>query len=138
MVPGRPPPLTAAATEQTLCRLDDIPDGASRGFLRRRNTDRVFAVRQGEAVFVYRNACPHQWLQMELMRDRFLTGSGTEIMCYAHGARFEIRTGLCTAGPCQGERLIPVPCRIEAGTVFIAADPRLADPAGPGNPTPAA
>jgi nitrite reductase/ring-hydroxylating ferredoxin subunit len=112
-----PPPL--AAGEHLLCRLNDIPDGAARGFLRRRNSDAVFAVRQGEAVFVYRNACPHEWLEMELARDRFLTGSGAEIMCYAHGARFDIRTGLCTSGPCIGARLVAVTHRLEAGAVII-------------------
>jgi nitrite reductase/ring-hydroxylating ferredoxin subunit len=107
--------------EQLLCRLDDIPTGQSRGFIRRRNAHQVFAVRENDALYVYRNACPHQWLEMELARDTFLTRDGSQIMCYAHGAKFDIPTGLCTSGPCEGARLIPIPCRIEAGNVFIPA-----------------
>jgi nitrite reductase/ring-hydroxylating ferredoxin subunit len=112
-------PVFNPATEQLLCRLDDIPDGQSRGFLRRRNADLIFAVRQGDAVFIYLNACPHQWLEMELAKDQFLTASRVEIMCYAHGAHFDIRTGACTQGPCEDQFLIAVPHRIEDGLIVI-------------------
>jgi nitrite reductase/ring-hydroxylating ferredoxin subunit len=134
MVPARrPAPLSGEARqgpclhhpplpgEQYLCRLDEIPNGQSRGFIRQRNSEQVFAVRQNDTLYVYRNACPHQWLYMELARHKFLTRDGSEIMCYAHGARFDISTGLCTSGPCEGEHLIAIPHRIEAGNVFIPA-----------------
>ena len=47
--------------ETTLCALDDIPDGGSAGFVTALGERRaaVFAVRQGDAVFVYENSCPH-------------------------------------------------------------------------------
>lgn len=108
------------ACDDILCRLHDIPDGGSRGFLRRRSTDRIFGVRQAEQVFVYLNACPHQWLPMNLEQHRFLSADRTEIMCYAHGARFDIRSGICTHGACPGAALIRIACRIEDGQVVIS------------------
>ena len=46
--------------ERLLCRLEELADGASRGFLHQGNDDQVFAVRQGDKVFVWLNDCPHE------------------------------------------------------------------------------
>ena len=103
-----------------LCALDDLPDGQSRGLLRDGNDDQVFAVRRGDDVFVWLNDCPHNHRPLEYRQDRFLSADGQHIVCYAHSAHFDIRTGHCFAGPCEGDRLIPVACRIDAGAVWIA------------------
>jgi nitrite reductase/ring-hydroxylating ferredoxin subunit len=42
-------------------------------------------------------------------------------MCAAHGAIFEIETGICVAGPCPGARLRPLPVRLSSGLVDVAA-----------------
>lgn len=110
------------ATEQVLCRLDELPDGDSRGLLRQGNDDQVFVVRQGDEVFVWLNDCPHEHRPLEYRQDRFLSGDGGHIVCYAHSAHFDIRSGHCFAGPCAGQCLIPVPARIEHGSVLIPAD----------------
>jgi nitrite reductase/ring-hydroxylating ferredoxin subunit len=107
------------ATEQILCRLGDIADGKSKGFLPIMRDDRVLAVRRGDDVFVYMNSCPHEWVPMDLRKDYFLTGNGQEIMCYAHSAHFSIDSGVCTAGPCLNKELIKVPHRMEDGAVII-------------------
>ena len=45
---------------QFLCRLQDLPDGDSRGFdPLNRGQDSVLVVRRGRRVSVYRDACPH-------------------------------------------------------------------------------
>ena len=108
-----------AAGERVLCRLQDIPDGQSRGFLPVEREDRLFVVRRGESVRVYINSCPHNWRPLEFAQDRFLSADGREIVCYAHGAHFSIDTGVCTAGICEGEALIPVPVRVEDGNILI-------------------
>lgn len=106
-------------TEQVLCRLEDLPDGKSKGFLPVRREDRVFAVRKGDEVFVYMNACPHEWVAMDFRKDYFLSGNGEEIVCYAHNAHFTIENGFCTTGPCINKELIKVPLRIEDGAIII-------------------
>jgi nitrite reductase/ring-hydroxylating ferredoxin subunit len=104
---------------RALCRLDDIPDGNARGFLPVNHEDRVFAVRRGDSVRVYINLCPHNWRPLDYAPDRFLSGDGREIVCYAHGAHFAIDSGVCTAGVCEGESLIAVPARVENGIILI-------------------
>lgn len=107
--------------ERRLCRLDDIPDGASKGFLPRDGDDQIFAVRRGGEVVVYLNSCPHNWRPLEYQRDRFLSPAGDRIICYAHGAHFDIASGACFAGPCQGRSLVRVPVLVEDGAVWISS-----------------
>ena len=49
----------------------------------------------------------------------FLDQEGKNILCASHGAVFRIEDGVCTEGPCEGERLIAFPAQIEGGSVFI-------------------
>ncbi|MDZ5111371.1 Rieske (2Fe-2S) protein [Pseudomonas putida] len=107
--------------EQLLCRLEDVPDGGARGLLREGRDDRVFAVRQGNEIFVWLNDCPHNHRPLDYRQDKFLSGDNQHIVCFAHSAHFDIRAGRCFAGPCIGEHLTPVPSRVAAdGTVWIS------------------
>ena len=98
-----------------LCRRDDLPDGASRGFDPwGEGRDTLFVVRQGGRVHGWRDACPHYGAQfgpvpMAWRKDSYLNGDGTRIVCAAHGAQFDIATGICTLGPCLGQGLEAVP-----------------------------
>jgi len=111
-----------SALTRVLCRLEELPDGEARGFLPDAGEqDRVLVLRRGAAVYVYVNSCPHDRVPLEWAKDRFQSHSGGDIVCFAHGAHFDPASGVCTAGVCAGARLIPVPARIEAGEVLVAA-----------------
>lgn len=107
-----------------LCGLDEIPDGGSRGFdpPPGRFTG-LFAVRRGERVVVYLNACPHLGISLDIAPDRFLDARREHILCSTHGALFRIEDGFCLKGPCAGEHLTPVPARVVDGTVLIGPVP---------------
>lgn len=107
--------------EQLLCTLDDLADGSSRGLLRHGLDDQLCVVRQGDEVFAWLNSCPHERRPMEYRQDQFLSADGQHIICYAHSAHFDLRTGACFAGPCVGKSLTPVPIRIEDGKVWLVA-----------------
>lgn len=109
-----------AGERRALCRLDEIPDGGARGFAPSPGGfTGLFAVRRGEAVFVYVNACPHIGVPLDWAPDRFLSADGSQIVCATHGATFRIEDGVCTAGPCHGDRLELVPLSVEEGVVYI-------------------
>ena len=112
----------SSTAEQRLCHLDELPDGGSRGLLREGFEDKLCVVRLGQEVFAWLNDCPHEHRPMEYRQDQFLSGDGGHIVCFAHSAHFDIRTGLCFAGPCTGQSLIPVPVRIADGEVFIPTE----------------
>ena len=105
-----------------LCHIEDIPDGRARGFALPGKRRGVFAVRRGQQAYVYLNWCPHAGAELEYAKDRFLSADGERIVCFAHGAHFEVETGACVAGPCAGQSLRRLPTRIIEGSVLISAD----------------
>ncbi|MCC6716427.1 MAG: Rieske (2Fe-2S) protein [Acetobacteraceae bacterium] len=109
-----------------LCRLEDIPDGEARGFPPTAGGfTGLFAIRRGTTVFAYVNSCPHIGVPLDWAPHRFLTRDGQRIICATHGAEFRISDGLCTHGPCLGERLEQVMIDIEDGVVRVPADAGL-------------
>jgi len=110
-----------AVAPRTLCRLDEIPDGGARGLtLDGPGAIRdVFAVREGDEVWVYVNVCPHAGTPLDWKPNTFLDPSGTYIMCATHGALFQIEDGLCVGGPCKGDRLHRIPVTVRDGQVIV-------------------
>ncbi|WP_236552508.1 Rieske 2Fe-2S domain-containing protein [Belnapia sp. F-4-1] len=109
--------------ERVLCAAEEIEEGAARGFpaLPGRFTG-LFAVRKGGEVRVYVNSCPHIGLPLEPLPNRFLDTRKAHIVCAVHGARFRIEDGVCISGPCIGQELEMVPCRVEEGMLVVPAD----------------
>jgi len=109
---------------ERLCRIGDIPDPGAKGFAVRsgqRVVD-VFVVRAHGNCYGYINTCPHIGTPLDFLPDRFLTRDGREILCSTHGARFELRTGFCVAGPCRGRSLSHATVRVTDGWVEIEVD----------------
>ena len=77
------------------------------------------------------NRCPHLGLPLETFPDRFLNALGDELVCSAHGARFDA-TGHCLAGPCAGEALVPL--ELDARPRSRAEPPASETPAIGGRP----
>jgi len=44
---------------------------------------------------------------------------GRALICSTHGAIYEPATGLCTAGPCVGDRLTSLPLAVEGATLVV-------------------
>jgi nitrite reductase/ring-hydroxylating ferredoxin subunit len=104
-----------------LCNLNDIPGGDSRGFdPSNEGQDSVIVIRRGAEARVYRDRCPHQGNPMTGDKDKYLNAEKTEIVCWAHGARFAVDTGVCKFGPCVGESLQVLPYRIADGFLYLA------------------
>lgn len=119
MTPGAAPNRWAGTR---LCRVDDIPDGGTRGFELGTGMERLdlFVLRRGDAVIAYLNDCPHAGSPLDMPPDQFLTHDGRHILCHTHGALFRIEDGMCVSGPCLGRALTPVVVRIENGELLIA------------------
>ena len=108
---------------RALCRLDDLPDGGTRGFPPAQGGfTGLFALRRGERVQVWVNACPHLGVSLDWMPGQFLSADGTRIVCSTHGAQFRLDDGLCVKGPCQGDRLEAVPVEVRDGDVLVPDD----------------
>jgi nitrite reductase/ring-hydroxylating ferredoxin subunit len=96
-----------------ICSMNDIPNQKARGFqlmlVGEDGLSRawpIVIVRWGRQVFGYVNKCPHHGINLDWERNQFLDPAGIRLMCGKHGALFELDTGLCVEGPCQGSSLV--------------------------------
>jgi nitrite reductase/ring-hydroxylating ferredoxin subunit len=104
---------------ETLCHIDDIAEGQSRGFVLT-NKETVFAVKKDGCLFVYKNRCPHLGIELEWQEDQFLDNEGALIQCSTHGALFLIESGECISGPCVGKALQNIPYCIIDNKIVIS------------------
>ena len=89
-----------------LCSLEELEDGAARGFdLYGEGRDTFFIVRRGKSLNAYRNACPHQGASLPWRKNAYLDAKRTHIVCSAYGAQFDIDSGACVLGPALGQSL---------------------------------
>lgn len=104
-------------TTLPLCKLEDIPDGHSKGMTLQEKS--IIAVRQGNNIYLYENRCPHLGVPLEWQANQFLSPDRSMIQCNTHGALFSIDTGECISGPCLGEQLPAIQCHVSDGNVYI-------------------
>ena len=106
-----------------LCRLGELQDPGSRGVTVEQGgrLHEVFVVRRGKRVFCYLNSCPHTGSPLDWMPDQFLSLDKRHVQCATHAALFRIEDGLCIAGPCSGDALVPVPVVVEGDRVMLPA-----------------
>ena len=92
---------------KVLCRLDDIPDGGSKGFEIGEGPQafEFFVVRKGERLYAYENSCPH---------------TGGPLDWTPHGALFRFETGQCLVGPCIGDWLRALRVFIDGENIILA------------------
>jgi len=111
--------------ERVLCSLAELTAEGCRGFTIGAGhwPLRGLVVQTSAGVVAaYVNRCPHAGHGLNLRPHKFLTPDGSLIVCSSHGAVFEKATGVCVAGPCVGQGLLPVPVTVADGYVLLAAD----------------
>lgn len=113
----------AASSGSVLCRLEELQDPGSRGVTIEQGgrLHDVLVVRLGRQVFCYLNRCPHTGSPLDWLPDQFLSMDRQHIQCATHAALFRIEDGMCIAGPCSGDALLPVPVVLDGGRVILPA-----------------
>ena len=107
---------------QWRCDVGDLPPGRTAKF-RLTCGDRAlegFALNHDGRYHAYLNRCAHVGTPLDLWPNEFLTEDGREIVCATHGALYDPESGLCTAGPCAGDHLTPLPVRVEGRSVVVS------------------
>lgn len=119
-----------------ICETRDVQEEEVLGFtLARLNDDGVqqpwpiLITRKGGKYFGYENACPHEGTRLDTLPGEFMDEEGNFIACGKHRAMFDLDTGQCFIGPCQGKALSPLGLIIDDGDICIA-DARLTDEDG--------
>ncbi len=105
-----------------LCELAAIPDGEGREFVFGNSVSgvRVLIVRRGDRAWGYVNRCPHNYIPLNDMPDRFVSFDHEWIVCSTHGAVFRYEDGFCEDGPCQGRNLEALPILVENAAIVVA------------------
>ena len=99
--------------------LDDIPSKEI-VLIKKGRPYFAFVVKKAGQVFAYTNACPHQRRMLQMKQDVFLNKDKTYIQCSVHGAEFQIETGLCISGPCDGKELTSLKCEVVNDVVMVS------------------
>jgi len=85
-------------------RKSDLADGQILGLevTEGRANRRILVIRRGEEATAFENRCPHAGWPLDTFDGRFLTTEAGGLICAAHMAVFDARTGACLGGPGQG------------------------------------
>jgi nitrite reductase/ring-hydroxylating ferredoxin subunit len=109
-----------------ICRTVEIDDGQASGFVLMRAEESgeiapwpILITRKGKQFFGFENACPHEGSRLDTNPGEFLDDDGNFITCGRHRAQFDLDTGHCFIGPCQGQRLTPIKLVIDDGDVCV-------------------
>jgi nitrite reductase/ring-hydroxylating ferredoxin subunit len=68
----------------------------------------VLVMRDGDSLHAFLNRCPHAGWPLDTFDGRLLRTEKGDLICAAHMAVFDPRTGTCLGGPGQGRGLTPV------------------------------
>lgn len=68
----------------------------------------VIVTRINGEIHCYVNACPHQYLPLNYRSDSIISSDRNRLLCSAHGAAFDIKTGNCLTGDLDKLDAIPV------------------------------
>lgn len=98
-----------------ICADSEVADDQFREF--QLGEQPCFLFRRQGRLHAYRNQCPHLGIPLNWMPETFMDLDNCFIHCATHGALFTPESGDCIAGPCEGDRLIPVEVRINKGNI---------------------
>ena len=69
----------------------------------------------------YENLCPHVPIPLDRIADDIVSADGGYLVCQNHRAVFELPSGRCVSGPCEGEALREIPIeRTRGGWAVLA------------------
>jgi nitrite reductase/ring-hydroxylating ferredoxin subunit len=110
-----------------ICRTGEVEDGRATGFVLSRAVESgpaqpwpIVISRKGNNFYGFENKCPHQGAKLDARRPgELMDEDGNFIACSEHNARFDLDTGHCFIGPCQGARLTPLTLVVDDGDLCI-------------------
>jgi len=104
---------------------DEVPEGETMLFTVRDDGGELgeaFLTRLSDgAVVAYRNYCRH-WTDVRLDGGEGARVTNGEVWCRKHGATFQLDSGVCDFGPCEGSMLETVGVTVADGGVYVDDD----------------
>lgn len=66
----------------------------------------VIVFRESDEILAYYNICPHAGWPLDNFDGSFLQDEKKNLICAAHGAVFDYKTGKCLGGPGKNKPLV--------------------------------
>jgi len=86
-----------------------------------------FVTKKNGRFYAYLNLCKHLPVTLDLKDGNFFTFDKAHLQCHMHGAMYEIETGFCVAGPCQGARLDALELKEDENNLLITVPESAAE-----------
>jgi nitrite reductase/ring-hydroxylating ferredoxin subunit len=112
-----------------ICSTHEIDDHMARGFTLKRAVEKdgektgepwsILITRKGRNFYGFENVCPHQAQRLDGGADEFMDDEGNFLVCRHHGAQFDLDTGHCFSGPCQGQNLKTIQVVVDENDVCV-------------------
>lgn len=110
-----------------ICSTWEVDDGSARGFVLAKRDEAgaivrwpILVTRKGNNFYGFENACPHEGSRLDSgFPGEFLDEEGNFLTCGKHNAQFDLDTGHCFIGPCQGKALTAIPLIIDDGDICL-------------------
>lgn len=80
----------------------------------------AFAIRFRGVVYAYVNRCSHMQLKLNFINDNFFDFDREHLICATHGALYDVKSGACRDGPCNGLGLVPLSVTELEGRVTLS------------------
>jgi nitrite reductase/ring-hydroxylating ferredoxin subunit len=112
----------APAPGTVICTLDALPDGQATMLTVGQDPGfKVLLLRSAEVVKAYVNRCAHFGVPLAAKQEQLRFKPHLSVSCNVHYARYRWADGVCEAGDCEGEALLPIPTEVDAlGQIRIA------------------
>ena len=108
--------------ERRITSLDSVPDDGTFLFtvddVEDDERKEAILARLDDGVAGWLNYCQH-YTHIKLDKGSGAPRRDDELICANHGAYFEVDTGYCTFGPCEGAYLTRVTVAVEDGDVYL-------------------
>jgi len=100
---------------------EQITEGTAKSFnfIRDGETLEGFLVKVDGKLYAFVNQCKHLPLPLDFGDQHFLTVDKVYIICQNHGALYDPHTGVCIAGPCEGEKLDQLKIEVLDGKIWL-------------------
>jgi nitrite reductase/ring-hydroxylating ferredoxin subunit len=109
-----------------ICRASMIPDGLATGFTLMRKDENgqgqpwpIIVTRKGNNFYGFENACPHQGTRLDAFPNEFMDEDNNFLVCGKHRAQFDLDSGHCFIGPCQGKDLTAITLIVDDGDLCL-------------------
>jgi nitrite reductase/ring-hydroxylating ferredoxin subunit len=79
----------------------------------------AFVVRKNGAVHGYLNRCAHVAMELDWQEGVFFDADGRDLLCSTHGAMYDVASGRCIGGPCNGSPLVKLRLEERDGQIYF-------------------